>query len=199
MAELLKARLDRHFVACSAAAAAAVGGGVQTSDAAIVYRSTPVAIPGTFAGVYLNVFTGVAGANTTTGWDLNPYYGGTALYQATGAQWVLNGASAANLAPGTVIGPTSTFGAGGGTAAGTPNFTPGVDGLIGFRFVEGTTTYYGWARLNKAASPSGQGQFTNFAFEDTGGSIAAGAVPAPGSIALMALGAVGLVGRRRRA
>ena len=122
MSSLTK-RLDAHFVACAAAAAAA--GTAQTADAAIVYRNTPVAIAGTFAGVYFNVFTGAAGANTTVGWDLNPYYGGNALFQNTGAQWVLAGTSAANLAPGTLISPASTFGAGGGTASGTPNFKIG--------------------------------------------------------------------------
>lgn len=200
MSQALKSRLDGHFVACSAVAgAAAIAGVAQSSEAAIVYRNTPVAIPGTFSGVYLNVFTGAAGANTTVGWDLNPYYGGTALFQSSPAAWVLNGGSAANLAPGTPIGPSSTFGPGGGTGAGTPAFTAGVDGIIGFTFVENSTTYYGWAHLRKGASPSSDGQFTDYAFEDSGGSINAGAVPAPaGSLALLALGAAGLAGRRRK-
>jgi hypothetical protein len=199
--EALKARLDRHFVACSAVAAtAAVAGTAQQSEAAIVYRSTPVAIPGTFAGTYLNVFTGVAGANTTPGWDLNPYYGGVSLFQDPAAGWVGSGGQASLLAPGTLIGPASSYLSGGGFPNSTTAFTAGTPGLIGFKFSENGNTYFGWAHLNKASSSAGTGFFVDYAFDDSPNTaILAGAVPAPaGSIALLALGAAGLAGRRRK-
>jgi hypothetical protein len=42
------------------------------------------------------------------------------------------------------------------------------------------------------------GTLFEYAYDNTGAGILTGAVPAPGSIALLALGAVGLTGRRRK-
>jgi len=201
MVNALKSRLDRHFVACSAAAAAASVGGVaqQNAEAAIVYTGTPLVIPGTFAGVYLNVFTGFSAGAPNPGWDLNPYEGGNRLFQALGAGWVASGGIASNLIAGTMIDGTSTFAAGNGSPTMTGNFISGTPGIIGFRFAEGGFTYYGWARLNKGANATTAGSFVDYAWENTPNTgIAAGAIPTPGSLALLALGAAGLVGRRRK-
>jgi hypothetical protein len=197
----LKNRLDGHFVACSAAAAAAaVGGAVQSSEAAIVYNGTPINIPGTFAGVYINIFNGVnavtpAGA---PGWDLNPYDGGNKMWQggAAGTQMVAAATQLLNLAPGTMIDATNATATG---TQNTANFTAGVPGIVGFKFFDGTNTYFGWGRLSKGASATTAGTWVDFAYENTPNTgILAGAVPAPGSVALLALGALGMAGRRRK-
>src|SRR5205085_10449977 len=80
-------RLDVHFAACAAAAAAA--GVAQKSEAAIVY-SGPVSInvPSTTAGIYMNVVTGVFATTpgAVAGWDLNPWSSsGLSLWTNNGA------------------------------------------------------------------------------------------------------------------
>jgi hypothetical protein len=76
----------------------------------------------------------------------------------------------------------------------------GTSGYFGFRFSTdgGTNWNYGWA---EATGGSGSGapavQITSWGYNDVlNQGIAAGAVPAPGAVAL--LGAAGLVGARRR-
>lgn len=95
----------------------------------------------------------------------------------------------------------------GGFAAGGPNgsVTPGTFAFAGFRFNAADGTHYGWVRL---AVNGGIIDFANpiaAAYESTPGTaIAAGAtaVPEPGTLALLALGATAALGsvvKRRRA
>src|SRR5688500_12077266 len=104
----LKTRLDGHFVACSAlAAAAAIGGAVSTSEAANGYSGiVNNKIPGNIDGVYLNCQTGVTGTSggTTAGWDINPYFGANTFFAAApGYGTVAAGTNVANLTAGTMI------------------------------------------------------------------------------------------------
>ena len=212
MVQALKSRLDRHFVACSAAAAAATVGGVaqQNAEAAIVYSGVVnINIPSTTAGVYLNVVTGVNNANPASvpGWDLNPWStGGLGLFSPTapaGGVYVVTAANfGANLAPGTPINAASLYGSGSSANNAQWNLNSS-NNLVGFRFqneANGNLTHYGWMRISLAATAAGQPRaIVEYAYENVAGtSINAGAVPAPGSLALLALGAAGLVGRRRK-
>jgi hypothetical protein len=91
----------------------------------------------------------------------------------------------------------------GGFAAG-PNangaVAPGTQAFVGFRFNAADGTHYGWIRLSVGP---GSIDFVSAAWDNTpNAAIAAGAVPEPGTMALLALGAVGVVGaaiKRRRA
>lgn len=110
-----------------------------------------------------------------------------------------------------ILGSQYTLGYGdrtnyGGFAAG-PNATtgavaPGTNAYAGFRFASGGNTYYGWIQLSVNA---GVLNFVNAAYNNTPGTaINAGAraVPEPGSMAALAMGAaavVGAVAKRRRA
>jgi MYXO-CTERM domain-containing protein len=112
---------------------------------------------------------------------------------------------ALNLAGGASIGSTSNFSSSTatiafGSAAGQWQY--GTTNIVGFRFVSSAgTTHYGWMRFLMGAQPASGNQVTrtvvDFAYESVAGaSIAAGAVPAPGALAL--LGVAGLASRRRR-
>jgi hypothetical protein len=97
------------------------------------------------------------------------------------------------------------FAADGRTAGTTANgaVTPGTFAFAGFRFSAADGTHYGWVKL---AVNAGLIDFANpiaAAYESVAGvAINAGAVPEPGTMALLALGAAGALGtaiKRRRA
>src|SRR5262245_33952118 len=83
-------------------------------------------------------------------------------------------------------------------AANTP-----VHGFLGVRFTTAAGIRYGWieAEVRPATSAASTGGifFFRAAYEDIGGPINAGQVPEPGTIGMLALGAVGILGRRRKA
>ncbi len=216
----LKSRLDRHFVACSAAAAAAVVGGgvVESAEASIVYSGVvnhPIA--STINGLYLNVVTGQinepgnTGGSTVPGWDVNPY-SSTSLIMfnpaaPAGGVYVTGGGTGTapgNLPVGQLISGASTFGQGTVPTTGLlPFVLNSSSNIVGFRFqneANANQTHYGWMRISLAGTLAGQPRMlVEYAYENVAGvGIGAGIIPTPGSLALLALGAAGLAGRRRR-
>ncbi len=202
----LKNRLNGHFAMCAAAAGAAVAGSAQQSDAAIVWSGAvnlPIAL--TTNGLYLNVVNGVinepgnGGGGTVPGWDINPYGSASLILfnpaTPAGGVYVMG-----NIAPGTPISGASTFSA--GTMVAPPYVLNSSANLVGFRFqneAAGNQVQYGWFRVSIGATTSTAGRaLVEYAYENTGAAINAGDVPAPGSLALLALGAFGLTGRRRK-
>jgi len=204
-------KLDKHFVA--AAATAVVAGGAQ---GAIIYSGVVnIAIPLNFDGVYLNVVTGATGTSGagTPGWDINPY-GATALTwftpgtpaashglvrgQGSSTTFVDNLAGLSNYV---IDGSASqNYGTGTNETTGATAFVfNSSNNIVGFRFFNEATgaVNYGWMRLSLGASFGSTRSIVDYAYEDTGAGIVAGAIPGPGAIAL--LGLAGLAGRRRRA
>jgi hypothetical protein len=220
MSKLAK-KLDAHFVACAAAAGAAAMGVAQKADAAIVYSGVVnFPIQSTTNGLYLNVVTGAinepgnTAGSTVPGWDINPW-SSTALnfFSPTapaGGVYVqrVGGGGTANLPAGTIIGAVPGGGRAYGSSTGAttgndPFVLSSADNLVGFRFqneANGNATHYGWFRVSLSTTLSAQPRLlVEYAYEDVAGAdIAAGAIPAPGSLALLALGAVGVAGRRRK-
>jgi len=213
---MLSNRLAKHF---GAAAAAAVV--VGSSNAAIVYSgvlnfSCAVDID----GCYINVETGLLSngpGSGVPGWDVNPYStsGGMNFFNSTGGGQMrrpgVTTGTAGNLALGTVIGAAGSYNTSTGNVYGTTSTTGLLGGwtyssenIIGFKFVAAAgTTHYGWMRFAMGAAGSAGTSMTrtvvDFAWENSAGTsieAGAGAVPAPGALAL--LGLAGLAGRRRR-
>ena len=211
MSKLAK-RLDAHFVACAAAAGAAVVGTVQTADAAIVYSGVVnIPVQQTTNGLYINIVThpapgsinepGNTTGGTVAGWDLNLYSSTPLAWSGGQLNWGYVGTGTSTVsqlaANAPINGATINL-----TNTGNMSAFPTAGGsLFGFRFFNevAAQVQFGWGRFIKAtgASPA-TGTLVDFAYENTGGSIGAGAVPAPGSLALLALGALGVAGRRRK-
>ena len=79
----------------------------------------------------------------------------------------------------------------------------GVEEFIGVRTIIDGNTHYGWIGIQITALDDANdaltGFVTGYAYETTPDlGIAAGAIPAPGTAALLALGAVGVSSRKRR-
>jgi PEP-CTERM motif len=71
-------------------------------------------------------------------------------------------------------------------------------GFVGFRFDGGSGFQYGWARLNMDGAPGNTFTLVDYAWADLGDQINTGQVPEPGSLALLAVGAAGLLAWRKR-
>jgi hypothetical protein len=226
----LNQKLDRHFLACSALIGAAGLAGTQEANATIQYSGVlNLNVPNTNGqgGIYIDMETfsfynaitngsqpgGGPGPLLTT-WDFNFYqsratrgsafsfyYNGNS--QSTNpvlrySEGVLdaNGRNAV-ITPGTFLDNSLLWGQSGSLT----NFYNST-GIIGVRFMNNanTQTNYGWIRVTSGSANGMPASIVDWAFEDSGGGILAGAVPEPSSIALgcLAAGALGVSMWRKR-
>jgi hypothetical protein len=212
---LISNKADRILGMTAAAVAATTGAGLvgnaPEASADIVYSGpVNINIPDNIDGVYMNIITGATGAVPPANWDINPYSAVAGQFNLWGfdtTTWfnpsgVIGNAAGYVLPFGTAIGsgPTNFFRPGGGTNVGTA-VTLNAANLFGIEFLAeeaGGTTHYGWVQITFGAT-AGQRAITGYAYESTpNATINAGAIPEPGTFAALALGAVGLVARRRR-
>lgn len=205
-------RFEKHVVA----AAAVAMGAAAAANAAVVYSGLinfvcAVDIDGCYINVETNTLSNGPGSGVP-GWDVNPYSsgGGMNFFNSTGGGQMRTpgqiAGAAGNLAVGTVVGSTGSYNTSTSNvyANATGNWQYSAENYIGFRFVAAAgTTHYGWMRfLMGAAGSSGTSMtrtMVDYAYESTAATsilAGAGAVPAPGAIAL--LGVAGLAARRRR-
>jgi hypothetical protein len=186
---------------CAAALAGAAA--PMAANAVVVTFSTPIAIPNTFAGVYINLLTG---ANAITpgavpGWDIGPWgNGGTLAMFFNGTPANSNGGVAGattgpylDLAAGSVISSASTFSATTATAA-TLAFQSAGTHTLGFRFFNESTAAinYGYMTLTTTGPLGFPATITGWSFENSGGAITVSAVPEAGTAAMFSLGALAL-------
>lgn len=148
-----------------------------------------------YAGVFVRYTTALPGGFSIGATLANSAGGGANNFSTTATQATLGSryrsAGVPRYYSGFASGPGGTHNA---VAPGTPAF-------VGFRFNSGGQTFYGWLQLSVGA---GSINFINAAYQNTAGTaIAAGAIPEPSSLAMLALGAAGIAGlmvnKRRRA
>jgi hypothetical protein len=185
----------------------------STALSAVIYSGIQnIPISTGFDGVYVNVEdirnSTNHGASSITGWDVNFFFGGSGLINESNFLPVrINSSSPTssilNLAYGSLIGELSPFATGVGSSGdagnehmglGLDQFQPGTDGYIGFRL---NGSHYGWMRVGFTLDDPGAVVY-DWAYDDSGAAIAAGAVPEPGRSTLMLLALTLAALRRRR-
>ena len=203
---ILAKRLDVHFAALAAVGAvAAVGGTAQKAEAVIYSGLLNLAIPNTFDGLYINFATNVhTTPSSNAGYDINVYISGTSWnnFEGGGCTELGAGSTFTDVPGGTLIDAAGAY-INGSIFPASYATTPG--GILGFKFLKESTgqTLFGWVRLILPGTPTangGPGTLVEYAYEETGGGILAGnTVPAPtAGMAVLALGGMGLLGRRRK-
>lgn len=187
-----------------AAALAAAAAPMSDANAVVVTFSTPINVPSTFDGIYVNLLTGGTGAlgSAIPGWDFNPYNSGTALSffwsaspsQASGVAGTTTGPYS-DLANGTVVSAASTFAQVTASTATAAFQTPGTH-TLGFRFYNESTgaVNYGFMSLTSGGANGFPLTINGWSFENTGAAITVttGVVPEPATGAMLTLGALAL-------
>ena len=192
-------------------AAALAGTAAMTNDAhaVVINFTTPIAVPNTFAGVYINLLTG-ANAPTTAavpGWDFGPWGSGNTLtffFNGTPAN-SSGGVAGATVGPflnlplGSVISAASTFSASASNLQ-TAAFQSTGTSRLGFRFFNEATSAinYGYLTMQTTGPLGFPATVTGWSFENNGGAITV--VPEPASALMLSMGALalGAVGLRRK-
>ena len=176
---------------------------VLPSAAEVIYSGLQdISIPANYDGVFLNVETGAWNTDTLSpqsGWDINPFFGGSVLWNSPAFQPVRSGTDSLdavlNLAAGTVVNSGSVYstfvqqtggqnvggpGYGGSQThigAGVGQFADGVEGYFGFK-INGAN--YGWMRVVFTNNTSGA-MIKEWAYENTGAGIAVANIVRSGS------------------
>jgi hypothetical protein len=184
-------------------AAALVGGlAMATHASAVVIKTTtPISIPQTIDGIYINLVTGATSLTPITGFDIDPYATATGLgfYFAGDATngGVISGTAYVDLA---VVGPASTFSQSAQTAAAV-NFQTAGTHVLGVRFLnEGTgATNYGYLTFQISGGAGFPASLVTWSYENSGAAITVSSpVPEPASAWMLLAGGLMLAGAAAR-
>jgi hypothetical protein len=197
---------------CAALGVAALAAPVGDAAAVVVAFNTPIPIPATFEGVYINLATGANAITTAAvpGWDIGPWGTSTLnlFWASTPANSfggvTTNTTTYADLTVGSVISAASTFLVSAQPAA-TVAYQASGTHILGFRFFNEATSAinYGYMTIQTTGPTGFPATITGWRFENSGAAITVAAVPEPSTTAMMVLGAMGLgalqLRRRQRA
>lgn len=184
-----------------AAALAGTAATVTDANAEVVNFTTPIAIPNTFAGVYINLLNGTNGITPASvpGWDFGPWGSSNTLsFFFASSPANSNGAVAGSttgpyldLVAGDVISSASTFSAVTATAA-TAAFQSTGSHIVGLRFFNEQTSAinYGYMMIDTTGPLGFPATITGWSFENSGGAITV--VPEAGTAAMFSMGALAL-------
>lgn len=180
------------------------------ASADVIYSNLQdIAIPSNYSGVYLNVETGSWNTNINSpqaGWDINPFFGGSVLWNSPTFQPVRTGTgemdSVVNVAAGSTVGSGSTFstfvqGAGGENpggpgygisethmGSGAGQFVSGTEGYLGFRL---NGTEYGYMRVVLTNNGSGA-VIRDWAYDTSGAPVVVGGIRQVGQDVILSSG-----------
>ncbi len=171
------------------------------AQAVVISFSTPITVPNTFAGVYVNLLTGANGITPAAvpGWDFGPWGSSNTLsFFFPGTPTASSGAVAAtttgpylDLGLGSVISSASTFSASASTTA-TAAFQSTGTHIMGFRFFNESTAAinYGYLRMQTTGPLGFPATILGWSFENSGGAITV--VPEPSTWLMLSMGALAL-------
>ena len=178
----------------------------QARGAVIYSGPVNVSIPTNMDGVFIDI-DGMTSGSQMTGWDINPFFGGSVI--ATSASFhpvadsTSNTAAILGLGEGVEVDDSLTYASSPGGSSmhmgpGPDQFVEAEESYFGFSFTTngGDGPYFGWVRLQVTANNPG-GVVTGWAYDDSGAPITVGAVPEPTGLMLLALAPL-LAWRRRR-
>lgn len=194
-------------VAYATAAAAAAAAGAQAD---IIYSGTQNISIAQFSALNLNLDGDAYGDLLLKNYVFGstPYQGATVnfapgklvSFSVGGLSYVtaLNAGFAINASS---VGPNFFGSMAYGNVNPNAQFRNATNAFLGLSFASGANTYYGWVRVS-VSNLAGSFTVHDWAYENSGGGITAGAIPAPGALGLFAAGASGLGllrGRKRAA
>ncbi len=180
------------------------------ASADVIYSNLRnITIPTNFSGVYLNLETGSWNTNINSpqaGWDLNPFFGGSVLWNSPTFQPVRTGTgemdAVVNVAAGSTVGSGSTYstfvqGSGGENpgdpgygisethmGAGVGQFVSGTEGYLGFRL---NGSDYGYMRVVLTNNGSGA-VIKDWAYDTSGASVVVGGIRQVGQDVILSSG-----------
>ena len=176
----------RHFLFITVIAMLPV---IPRSRAATIYSDLKdIAIPTTFAGVYLDIGTGATSSAAFTGWDVNPFHGGVGIANSAAFQPVRVGTSnldaVVRFYEGMTVTSGLTFSSGIGGSGnpghehigdGIQQFQVGAEGYLAFKFTPNASAgpLNGWMRVTLTNNVGGA-VIRDRGYDDAGGSIVIG-------------------------
>lgn len=184
-----------------AAALAGTAAVTTEAQAVVVTFSTPIAVPNTFSGVYINFLTGASAVTPAAvpGWDFGPWGSSNTLsFFFPGTPANSSGAVAAtttgpylDLPLGTVVSSASTFSNSASNVQTTAFQTTGTH-RMGFRFFNEATSAvnYGYLTMQTTGPLGFPATVTGWSFENNGGAITV--VPEPSTALMLSLGGLAL-------
>jgi hypothetical protein len=169
------------------------------AQAEVVTINTPIALPSTSGGLYINLVTGASGASPLSGWDINPYRNGTqlAFFWAGSSAGVASGTGYADLPVGSVVSSASTFSTNAGAAFAAAFQTPGVH-TLGVRFQNEATSAvnYGYLTLSTTGPTGYPATLLGWSYDNSGAAITV--VPEVSTTVMLWLGLLGLAAANAR-